>query len=185
MRRIAHISCVALLLATVAVEAQRGGGSTPPAEIGPFGALRWRSIGPPRGGRSLGVAGSVARPFEYYMGATGGDLWKTTDGGVTWRAVTDGQIHSSSVGGVAVAPSNPDVVWIAYAGCKSAVFKSTNATQVSPTFTEVTTLYSFPSASNYNSRASITGIPATGQILPRPRIAVPSVTIATEYGILV
>ena len=46
------------------------------------------------------------------MGATGGGLWKTTDGGVTWRPVTDGQIHSSSVGAVAVAPSNPDIVYI-------------------------------------------------------------------------
>ncbi len=46
------------------------------------------------------------------MGATGGGLWKTTDGGVTWRPVTDGQIHSSSIGAVAVAPSNPDVVYI-------------------------------------------------------------------------
>src|SRR5581483_4549450 len=63
-------------------------------------------------GRSIACAGSSSRPLEYYFGATGGGLWKTTDGGTTWRPVTDGQIHSSSVGAVAVAPSNPDVVYI-------------------------------------------------------------------------
>src|SRR5580700_9591534 len=77
-----------------------------------FSGLTWRSIGPLRGGRSITCAGSSSRPNEYYFGATGGGLWKTTDGGTTWRAVTDGQIHSSSVGAVAVAESNPDVVYI-------------------------------------------------------------------------
>jgi len=91
--------------------AQRGG--TPqPASAGPFGALRWRSVGPARGGRSIAVAGSAARPLEYYMGATGGGLWKTTDGGTTWKPVTDGLIGYSSVGAVAVAASNPDIVYI-------------------------------------------------------------------------
>src|SRR5262249_6511917 len=60
----------------------------------------------------IAVAGSAARPLEYYFGATGGGLWKSADGGTTWRPVTDGQITSSSVGAVAVAPSNPDVVYI-------------------------------------------------------------------------
>src|SRR5208283_2598830 len=77
-----------------------------------FGALQWRSIGPPRGGRSITCSGSSSRPYEYYFGATGGGLWKTTDGGTTWRPVTDNQIHSSSVGAVAVSESNPDVVYI-------------------------------------------------------------------------
>jgi photosystem II stability/assembly factor-like uncharacterized protein len=77
-----------------------------------FGSLQWRSIGPARGGRSIACAGSSSRPNEYYFGATGGGLWKTTDGGTTWRAVTDGQIHSSSVGAVAVAPSNPDIIYL-------------------------------------------------------------------------
>jgi len=77
-----------------------------------FRALSWQNIGPQRAGRSIACAGSSARPLEYYSGATGGGLWKTTDGGVTWNPVTDGQIHSSSVGAVAVAASNPDVVWI-------------------------------------------------------------------------
>ena len=98
------------LIGPGAVDAQRSGGQ--PTSAGPFGALRWRSIGPPRGGRSIAVSGSAARPYEYYMGATGGGLWKTTDGGTTWRAVTDDHVHSSSVGAVAVAPSNPDVVYI-------------------------------------------------------------------------
>ncbi len=77
-----------------------------------FNALRWRSVGPARGGRSLTIAGSTSRPFEYYFGAVGGGLWKTNDGGTTWRPVTDGQLKSSSVGAVAVSESNPDVVYI-------------------------------------------------------------------------
>ncbi|MEQ8330727.1 MAG: hypothetical protein RH859_09720 [Longimicrobiales bacterium] len=77
-----------------------------------YDALSWSSVGPPRGGRSIGVAGSEARPFEYYFGATGGGLWKTTDGGLNWRPVTDGKIGSASVGAVAVCGADPDVVYI-------------------------------------------------------------------------
>ena len=74
--------------------------------------MEWRSIGPDRGGRSIAVAGHAERPFEYYFGATGGGLFKTTDGGTTWAPVTDGQVGSASVGAVAMAPSNPDIVYI-------------------------------------------------------------------------
>ena len=102
---------VLLVFPTIA-SAQRGGGAVQPASAGPFGALRWRSLGPPRGGRSIAVAGSNARPSEYYMGATGGGLWKTTDGGTSWKPVTDGLITHSSVGAIAVSASNPDVVYI-------------------------------------------------------------------------
>ncbi|MGD2122554.1 MAG: glycosyl hydrolase, partial [Gemmatimonadota bacterium] len=77
-----------------------------------FRGLRWQNIGPDRGGRSIGVAGSTTRPNEYYFGATGGGLWKSTDGGTTWRAVTDGKITSASVGAVAVCEADPDIVYI-------------------------------------------------------------------------
>jgi len=74
--------------------------------------LEWRNIGPKRGGRSIAVAGSTSRPNEYYFGAVGGGLWKTTDGGTSWRPVTDGKIDNSAVGGVSVCEANPDVVYL-------------------------------------------------------------------------
>src|SRR4029079_564517 len=100
MSRLSKSFVVALLLTVPALTvAQRGGGGQP-ASAGPFGALRWRSLGPARGGRSIAVAGSDARPSEDYMGATGGGLWKTTDAGVSWKPVTDGLINHSSIGAV-------------------------------------------------------------------------------------
>jgi photosystem II stability/assembly factor-like uncharacterized protein len=78
----------------------------------PSGPQIWRNIGPDRGGRSLTVAGSSARPNEYYFGAVGGGVWKTVDGGTTWKPMTDGKIHSSSVGAIAVSASNPDIVYV-------------------------------------------------------------------------
>jgi photosystem II stability/assembly factor-like uncharacterized protein len=98
----------ALVLLVLPMAAQAGSDAAP----GEFGALQWRNLGPARSGRSIAVAGSVARPNEYYFGATGGGLWKTTNGGAVWLPVTDGQITSSSVGAVAIAPSNPDIVYI-------------------------------------------------------------------------
>jgi len=74
-------------------------------------SLKWRNIGPNRGGRSQAVAGSASRPFEYFFGATGGGVWKTTDGGTTWRPVADGFLKTSTVGALAVAESNPDIVY--------------------------------------------------------------------------
>ncbi len=73
--------------------------------------LKWRSLGPARGGRSIAVAGHPDRPLEYYFGATGGGLWKTSNGGTTWTPIADKYLKTSSVGAVAVAPSNGDVVY--------------------------------------------------------------------------
>ncbi len=75
-------------------------------------AYRWRNIGPDRGGRSIAVSGVRGRPLEAYFGATGGGLWKTTDGGESWAPVTDFKITSASVGAVAVSETNPDLVFI-------------------------------------------------------------------------
>jgi len=77
-----------------------------------YSGMRWRSVGPSRGGRSLAVGGSDARPLEYWFGATGGGAWKTTDGGTNWSPMTDGKISTSSIGSMAVCQSNPDVVYI-------------------------------------------------------------------------
>ena len=72
----------------------------------------WRNLGPDRGGRSIATSGVVGRPQEAYFGATGGGLWKTTNGGEDWFPVTDFQISSASVGAVAVAETDPDLVFI-------------------------------------------------------------------------
>jgi photosystem II stability/assembly factor-like uncharacterized protein len=77
-----------------------------------FKALRWRGIGPYRGGRVTAVAGVPGQPHVYYMGATGGGVWKTDDGGITWSPITDGYVQTGSVGAIAVAPSDPTVIYV-------------------------------------------------------------------------
>src|SRR5438270_11134440 len=77
-----------------------------------FGALAWRPVGPFRGGRVTAVAGVVDQPLVYYMGATGGGVWKTTDGGLTWQATSDKDFTAGSTGGIAVAPSDPNVGFV-------------------------------------------------------------------------
>ncbi len=96
------------------IHAQAAPTAQPATTIDPalFAGLRWRSLGPARGGRSQAVAGSSSRPLEYYFGATGGGLWKTTDGGQTWQPMSDRFFKSSSVGAVALAESNPDIVYV-------------------------------------------------------------------------
>ena len=75
-----------------------------------FNSLKWRNIGPFRGGRSVTSTGVIGQPFTYYMGATGGGIWKTTDAGITWLNVSDGFLKTGTVGAIAVSESDPNVV---------------------------------------------------------------------------
>lgn len=76
-----------------------------------FKPLKYRSIGPFRGGRSVTGTGVTGDPLTYYMGTTGGGLWKTTDGGQRWKNISDGFFKTGSVGAVAVSESNPNIVY--------------------------------------------------------------------------
>src|ERR1051325_5456448 len=72
--------------------------------------MKWREVGPYRGGRSSAVEGIAGQPNVYYFGSSGGGVWKTTDGGQSWKPVSDG-FFGGSVGAVSVAPSDPAVVY--------------------------------------------------------------------------
>jgi len=88
---------------------------------GPWHGLTWRLIGPFRGGRVLAVSGVVGDQHTYYFGGTGGGVWKTTDGGLTWRPMTDKvKDMAPSIGAIAVAPSDPNVI---YAGTGEACIR--------------------------------------------------------------
>ena len=77
-----------------------------------YKAMEWRSIGPFRGGRATAVAGIPSQPYTYYFGATGGGVWKTEDGGLNWKCVSDGFFRTGSVGAIAVSESDPNVVYV-------------------------------------------------------------------------
>ena len=75
-------------------------------------SLRWRCIGPPRGGRVVAVAGHPTDWATFYFGACAGGVWKTTDGGTYWENISDGFLNSSAVGAIAVAESDPNVIYV-------------------------------------------------------------------------
>src|SRR5262249_27734512 len=98
--------------------AQEAANATP--DLSPTKDIRWRQIGPFRGGRVLAVAGVTSQPDVYYFGATGGGIWKTADGGGSWAPVADGQLKTGDVGAIAVAESDPNII---YAGMGEACIR--------------------------------------------------------------
>ncbi|MDX5483325.1 MAG: glycosyl hydrolase [Hymenobacteraceae bacterium] len=121
LRRSSSVACLLLALALASPEAavaqkQKARTSRQKEAAAPFDAklyegLTWRSIGPYRGGRSATVTGVPGKPNLYYMGATGGGVWRTTDGGSTWENISDG-FFGGSIGAVAVSEADPNVIYV-------------------------------------------------------------------------
>ncbi len=116
MKRIFQLGLVAVLILMVTqVDAQKKKSASPQTvsyDTALYNKLKWRNLGPFRGGRSTTSTGVVGQPFTYYMGTTGGGVWKTTDGGLNWKNISDDYFKTGSVGAVAVAESDPNVVYV-------------------------------------------------------------------------
>lgn len=102
-------SIVAFLAGTAAVSGQE---PLAQPEVDAFEGLEFRLVGPSRGGRVTAVAGHVAHPYTFYMGSTGGGVWRTTNAGISWENLTDEDFRAGSVGAVTVAPSDPNVIYV-------------------------------------------------------------------------
>ncbi len=77
-----------------------------------FQGLRYRMVGPSRGGRATAVAGVPSQPNVFYLGAVGGGVWKTEDYGLSWRPITDGYFETGSIGAIRVADSDPTIIYV-------------------------------------------------------------------------
>src|SRR5204862_6029446 len=94
-------------LCTVPVPAQQAGSVSPSL----FAEMKWRAIGPTRGGRTKSAAGHPSQPYTFYIGVCNGGVWKTTDAGRTWTPIFDDQ-ETGSVGAIAVAASDPNTIYV-------------------------------------------------------------------------
>ncbi len=117
--RLTVLAPTALTVAlTIALVAPLGVGAQSPAaadatvDPATFSSLRWRMVGPARGGRVTTVTGVDQDPFTFYFGSTGGGVWKTTDAGATWTNVSDGQITVGSMGDMDVADADPNIIFV-------------------------------------------------------------------------
>ena len=137
MRALLVLSCAAALpLAAQRPKPPAPAPAARPFDSTAFRAMQWRNIGPFRGGRAVAITGVTSQPMTYYAGYTGGGLWKTEDAGLSWRNVSDGFFKTSSIGAIAVAESDPNVIYVgtgehAVRGQSSSfgdgVYKSTDA----------------------------------------------------------
>jgi photosystem II stability/assembly factor-like uncharacterized protein len=87
------------------------GASVRPIDPALYQALKWRNVGPFRAGRTTAVAGVSGDPTTFYIGSSGGGVWKTADAGVSWRNISDNFFDVGAVGAIAVAPSDPPVIY--------------------------------------------------------------------------
>lgn len=104
------ILLASLMCSAVALPAPDAGSGAASA-ASPLAGLKWRSIGPSRGGRVLAVAGVKQQPAVFYFGGAVGGVWKTMDAGASWQPIFDKQ-HIASIGAIAVAPSDPNVIYV-------------------------------------------------------------------------
>ena len=116
-QRYLAISFLIFAAATVSLHAQQQNSQArerqtlQPVDPSLYSAMRWRLIGPYRAGRVSAVTGIPGDPAVYYMGTPGGGVWKTSDAGRVWKPIFDDQ-HVASIGAVAIAPSNPNIVYV-------------------------------------------------------------------------
>jgi photosystem II stability/assembly factor-like uncharacterized protein len=85
---------------------------TQPSPDSIFSNLKWRNVGPFRGGRANAIAGVLNNDLKFYVGYTGGGVWTTDDGGNNWKNISDGQFSVGSVGDIAVSESDPNVIFV-------------------------------------------------------------------------
>src|SRR5437868_12190184 len=119
-RRIAYPTVILLIASSTlpSAHAQARPASTAAAPMmasmdpSAFKGLRYRMVGPNRGGRVTAVTGVPSQPATFYMGVASGGVWKTTDAGQTWFPISDGKIPVGSIGAIEVAPSDPSVIYV-------------------------------------------------------------------------
>ena len=127
--------CAAVVILPVTMLASLGARQAPSTDRAMFLGLRYRSVGPSRGGRVTAVTGVPSQPATFYMGVASGGVFKTTNSGQTWESITDGQMPLGSVGAIAVADSDPNTIYVGTGsdGVRSnvstgrGVYKSTDA----------------------------------------------------------
>lgn len=109
---ILSVLMVSMALAPLDAQQSTGSSNNDLSAEAYFSAVKYRNIGPFRGGRSVAASGVLGDPLTYYMGTTGGGLWKTSDAGSHWHNVSDGFFKLGSVGAVAVADSDPNTIYV-------------------------------------------------------------------------
>ncbi|HVA29123.1 MAG TPA: hypothetical protein VNF68_13155 [Candidatus Baltobacteraceae bacterium] len=121
MWRNKRYALIAALLAIVIVAPAAAQNAAPTTQT-VMKALHWRNVGPGIGGRSVAVDAVPGNPFTFYFGGVDGGIWRSTNYGLTWSNISDGQLASNSIGALAVAPSNSNVI---YAGTGEADIRNT------------------------------------------------------------